>query len=588
MKSACSALCCLLLLCGYGQAQVTVAGEPGSQLQLESDYVPLAIRLEGDALNREIRSVRIVGSVPAEGDGAAEIWLDGRSAELNAFGDVVQRVGPEQTPIPVELRYVDPSPGQVTDQPSVAGIRSLRSRASLGFRVYELVFPGGELEGRMKLVLGTTNRGPHRLLVYGTTSSGSGPYPEKLGQTLPLHGVPSITSVLPDAPLRSHVRLSGWYTAVDGRIHRLEVNGTLGGGEGTLVFDPNHITFDFFGEPVLSTAMAYQRDKIALQPAEVDDPLEQGRRCYRAIRKEPRNTYRNNYRVTVVLGRTEASPHRMLLYDGDELAFIVPAWLPDRREQEIAAWELTSASAGEQQAMADLRQAVGHGFRTEIENGHVVGLQFRGNRGGVLSDGVLSRLPHLRSIQFGVGCFPATGLADLQHLGQLRSLFFDNTEFKAEGLACLENLTQLESLSFYDCRGINDEGVKHLAGLTGLKRLSFYSERRLRRPPDAGSCITDAGVAHLKGLVLLERLSFEGHDLSNASMPILAGMRELQELALSGRGLTDAGLEGLTGLAKLRSLRLIDTAVTKNGVAKLKARSPGLRVEAWTHDQEQG
>jgi hypothetical protein len=552
----------------------TAAPGPGSEFRLESDYVPLAIRLPEDFSHREIRSVRVAGKVLAQGDGAGEIWLDTRPAELNPFGDALQRIGPEPASIRVGLRYLSTGAGETQNQ----ALPMQDSRASKGFKLYDLVFPSGALSNCLKLVLGTTNLGPHRLLVRGRAAPDEQRRPEALTHILPLHGVPAITSVLPDAPLRREFELSGYYTPLDGRIHRLEVRGRTAGA-GILVFDPNYITFDSFGEPVMSTTMGPPRHEITLKPAEGADPLGQGRKLYWAVSKDSRNTNR----VAVALGRTEVGPHRVLLYRGDEVAFIVPVELADRRRQESSASETTSLSIAEQQAIADLRRTTGHGFRCDIEKGQVVGLYFSSNTGSFPPEGVLTRLPQLRSIHFGGGPFPTAGLMDLRRLAQLRSLSFDGVEFQAKALATLKDLTQLEALTFYDCRGITDEGVTHLAGLTDLKRLSFYSEQ-LRRPHDPQGRVTDAGVAHLKRLVRLEHLDLFGHDLSDRSVDVLTGMSELQELALSGHGLTDAGLDGLARLPKLRNLRLFETAVTTNGVAALKRRLPELQVEAWGVD----
>jgi len=569
MKPIHAIINCLFLLLGLIRLPADVATtteEDGNQLRLESGYIPVPIRLERGASKQAVRSVRIVGEVPAQGDGTGEIWLDERLGEPNALGDVAKLKGAEPAAIPVELRQVLEGTGRAKDQSGIVAMLGERAKASAGFRLYDVVFPGGQLEGRLKLVLGTPKLGPHRLLVYGKA----------------LHGVPTITSVLPDPPLDRRIDLSGDYTTEGGRIRRLQVSGILG-GSGTLVLDPNYITFDSFGEPVMSTAMALQRQKISLKSGVGDDPLELGRRHYWAVPEQPRN----QDRVAVVLGRTETGPHRLLVYHGDQLAFIVPASLPQRRQQEIAASALNVLSTREQQAIEELRRAVGHGFRTEIKEGHAIGLNFYGEPGSVVPNGVLAQLPHLRSIQFGAGRFPAAGLVDLQELRELRGLFFDQTELGAAGLASLKDLRQLDSLTFFDCRGIDDEGLKHLARLTALRRLSFYSERRLRRPPDEGPCISDAGVTQLKGLVLVERLNLEGHDLSDNCVPVLNAMKDLQELALSGEGFTDAGVAGLASLSKLRSLRLIDTSATTSGVAQLKARLPGLRVETWRHDGPQ-
>jgi hypothetical protein len=310
-----------------------VTPEPGSvvpgaasEVRLESDYIPLAMRLKGDPSNREIRSVRFAGKVPSEGDGAGEIWLDTRLADLNLFGDVVRRVGPEPAPIRVELRYVATGASQTTNHALPPG----DSRASRGFRLYDLVFPGGVLGGRLQLVLGTATLGPHRLLACDPAIPNQESLGKKPGHIRALHGSPSIRSALPDAPLGQEIDLTGYYTAVDGRIRRLGVRRSPR-GVGALAFDPNYITFDSFGEPVMFTCIGYQPHEITLKPAEGADPLGQGRRLYRAVSKDPQNTNR----VAVVLGRTETGPHRVLLYRGDQVAFIVPAYLTDRRAQEI-------------------------------------------------------------------------------------------------------------------------------------------------------------------------------------------------------------------------------------------------------------
>jgi hypothetical protein len=479
----------------------------------------------------------------------------------------------------VELRYVGTNTGQTTNHPTGFGGFLKDSPATRGFRLYDLVFPGGALGSRLQLVLGTATLGPHRLLAYGQASLNREPYLKAPGHIVALHGEPPIMSALPDAPLGREIDLAGYYTAVDGQVHRLEVQGTPGGA-GKLAFNPNRITFDPFGEPVAFTMMGYQRHEITLKPEEGADPLGQGRRLYWAVSKDPRNTNR----VAVVLGQTEIGPHRLLLYRGDQVVFIVPAQLTERLRQEIQMSEIATLSPGEQQAIADLRGATGYRFHCRIEEGQAVELVLTGDKGTVPPGGVLARLPNLRSVDFTGGRFPAAGLADLRRLPHLRYLFFSGAEFGSNGLAMLKDLDQLESLLLQECRGITDDGVQHLAGLTGLTRLSLYNEEIVHRPPDPQRCVTDAGVAHLTRLTRLEHLDLFGQDLSDASVPILIGMTELQELRLSGHGWTDAGLDGLARLPKLSSLRLFETAVTTNGVAALKSRLPELQVEAWSRD----
>ena len=350
-------------------AQAALSGAV-TAVRLESDYLPLAILFKRDPAHREIRSFRIVGKVPPAGDGEGEVWLDTRPADLNAFGDVQRRVGPEPAPIRVELLYLATGANRGADEPLGD------SRASAGFRSYELVLPGGTLSGSLRLVLGTAHLGPHRLLVSGSVGSeerlqqegpvyrvrpGSNvqelvPPPDRRPQPapshiLPLYGDPPIKSALPDGPLGDTIDLSGYYTGSDGRIRRLGVTGTPGGA-GSLVLDPNYITFDYFGEPVMFTLIGHQPHEITLKPVAGADPQGQGRRLYQAISKDPNNTNR----VAVVLGATEAGPHRVLLYRGDQVGFIVPAFLADRRRHEIDSIESAGLSTGEQQAIAELRR----------------------------------------------------------------------------------------------------------------------------------------------------------------------------------------------------------------------------------------
>ena len=62
-------------------------------------------------------------------------------------------------------------------------------------KALELANSGG---GRLKLVLGTTTLGPHRLLAYGTAPQKEQRNAEALGHIVPLHGDPPIASALPD------------------------------------------------------------------------------------------------------------------------------------------------------------------------------------------------------------------------------------------------------------------------------------------------------------------------------------------------------------------------------------------------------
>jgi WD40 repeat protein len=330
--------------------------------RLESGYIPLGIRFRADPSRGEIRSIRVAGTAAPKGNGSADIWLDTRLAELNNFGDVVRRIGHEPAATRVQLRYVATG----TNVPGKAGLPSAQSRASQGLRLYDLVFPDGALRNCLQLVLGRTSVGPHRLLVRAGATFNGQPRPDIMTHLLVLEGTPALTSVLPDAPLKGRIELFGDYTALAGRIQSLRVRG-IPGGAGTVAFDPNQISFDPFGSAMMITAMGYPHHEITFKSDGVVDPLGQGRKLYWAVSKDPKNTNR----VAVVLSPTEAGPHRVLVYQGDKLAFIVPAHLADRLRREINASELGLLSAGEQQAITDLRAVIGQGFPHAVFIGSV-------------------------------------------------------------------------------------------------------------------------------------------------------------------------------------------------------------------------
>ena len=103
-----------------------VAYGTGSEIRLESDYVPLAIRFPAEPSHRELHSVRLAGHVPPEGDGAGEIWLDTRVAHLNSFGDAVQRIGPEPASVRVEFRFLTKGLGEKENQASTSRRKFVR------------------------------------------------------------------------------------------------------------------------------------------------------------------------------------------------------------------------------------------------------------------------------------------------------------------------------------------------------------------------------------------------------------------------------------------------------------------------------
>jgi hypothetical protein len=93
------------------------------------------------------------------------------------------------------------------------------------------------------------------------------------------------------------------------------------------------------------------------------------------------------------------------------------------------------------------------------------------------------------------------------------------------------------------------------------------------------STVDDTTLARVAKRASLKRLFLEGTKITDAGLRQLAGLKELRELSLAHTAIRDAGLKELEGLADLRTLDVRNTKVTADGVARLKAANPKLKIE---------
>jgi hypothetical protein len=161
----------------------------------------------------------------------------------------------------------------------------------------------------------------------------------------------------------------------------------------------------------------------------------------------------------------------------------------------------------------------------------------------------LSECPRLKSLKL-LGCrITNSGLAHLAKLKTLTklSLWLRKTQVTGSGLA---DLKSLEHLKIDTSEGkITDDDLADLSRITSLKSL------HITVTDSSQSLITNQGLAHLAKLKALESLNIH-----------------------SCQKVTDAGLSYLEGLACLKRLRLDFSRITKAGIARLKAKIPGLEV----------
>jgi hypothetical protein len=545
-------------LYGYSQGADDTSRHPDNAdvLHLRTDGLPTPLILPGDPLNRAVTSLEIRGELAGAGDGKGTITLDESTLTFNDFGDATRAKPKASEPSRVAFRRVK------------QGDKNEKRR------LYEIEFADGSFPQRMRLVLSDGTTGPHRLLILG----GDPPVPDREtrpDQVLDLHGLPEVKEPLPDAPLRSSFNLttlSSSHGRGDGRLRRLAMAGTPN-GPAHVDLDPNFLVFNAFGDVVGTTLIGYAPLRATLKRIETPDPAKKGRLLLEVV--PGHEGLKDKY--FLVLSPTEAGPHRLLVREGDTLRHVLPLHDPERRYHLTLQPQLAATSSREQQAVGELRKAIGYTFRVKIESGAITEVHIGTEDAGRV-DPALKGLTNLKTLDFSGARLGAAGLTNLRHLTRLESLHFSGAPVADAGLESMKHLTGLRYLTFYDCQGITDGGLAHLRGLKNLTHLRLYREDFPKAGQPGAPRITDAGLEHLKGLTNLEHLDLMGQAVTDAGLERLQGLTNLRELYLSGDGITDAGLEHLKGLSRLKYLHLYQTRATPAGQAALKAKLPMLQI----------
>lgn len=160
-------------------------------------------------------------------------------------------------------------------------------------------------------------------------------------------------------------------------------------------------------------------------------------------------------------------------------------------------------------------------------------------------------------------------LAHLKDLSELTWLDLSFTETDDAALECLVGLSKLQSLCLHHTK-VTDEGLVHVARLRSLRELDLHNTQ-----------ITDTGVRHLTGLPFLQRLNLDNTQVSDAGLVTVAKMKKLGILSLNGTRVTDVGLghmqKSVSGVT-LFDLQLEDTLVSAEGIHRLKAALPNVRI----------
>jgi len=186
-------------------------------------------------------------------------------------------------------------------------------------------------------------------------------------------------------------------------------------------------------------------------------------------------------------------------------------------------------------------------------------------------------------------------IENLARLTRLRRLVLAESDVTGMGLTKLADLPLVE----LDLSGADIGDNAPLQKFTGLRKLylrdtrisdltlarKLGSMRSLEVLDLARTRISNAGIAGLAQLTALRELDLAYAQLDDEGFAKLGALTLLEKLNLDSTHLTDVSIGALAGYSKLRQLDLYHSLVTRQGVDKLRAATPGLRV-VW--DRESG
>jgi hypothetical protein len=146
----------------------------------------------------------------------------------------------------------------------------------------------------------------------------------------------------------------------------------------------------------------------------------------------------------------------------------------------------------------------------------------------------LTRVFTLSGLGLTSGCtWDAGQLEKLSRLKHLRGIDFSDTNFGDADLEIISRLPGIDNLCL-DGTKITDDGLRHLAKMPQLTSISL-----------GRTSITDAGLAHLVRLPKLDWLSLADTPVSDAGLPALGRIATLKAVELAGTRCTEAGCRHL-------------------------------------------
>ena len=198
-------------------------------------------------------------------------------------------------------------------------------------------------------------------------------------------------------------------------------------------------------------------------------------------------------------------------------------------------------------------------------------LSLLGTPANDVSIATLARLARLRRLVLAESDVTGMGLTPLAAL-PLTELDLSGADIGDN--APLEMFTELRALRLRDTRISDLTLARKLASLRMLENLDLARTR-----------VSNAGMDGLASLTSLRVLNLAYAELDDAGLGKLRALTQLETLNLDSTHVTDSSVAVLAGYSKLQTLDLYHSVFTKEGVERLRAASPKLRV-VW--DKESG
>lgn len=508
-----------------------------------------------------ITAIELQANLSVNGDGTGTIRFCRSQFKFNDFGDSLEQEDSRYQVEDVVLRSVTEQ--EINKFEVFPG--NPASRVS-GSRVFEVVCPEGTIAKKICLVIGELE-GTHRLLVYE-----NGAQQKQLVRRLKLTGT-AIGKSVKSRPLRSPIRLSTLSSlhANAGSLHTLSFAGSLD----FPVYirpDPNHLSFDAFGNVTMSTAMGFEQTKAIAKPLSIEDPTGAERTVYELISK----TGSEGHKYFLVLSPNEAGDHRVIIKEQGVVLDVLSLRNDDYWGQVSLEPMLLECSPAERQAIDDLRDLIGYHFRFIVEDGCIKELDVDFNVQAEKIDTTLGKLIHLRSLSFTGIELGSDGLRSLPLLTELENLRFTRALIGEAGLACLAHHPSIQVLSFRGCKGISDREIEPVSTLPKLTHLICYREDTLLHDNEDAKVITDEGLKYFAERSELKYLNLMGQNISDVGLQYIWKLNRLESLMLSGEGITDAGLKHLEKMERLSDLQLGFTSVTPEGKERLERKFRNL------------